>query len=632
MVTRVFQGAKPDGVMAKRMNAALLLLLLRRLIIVPSMLLICVFCIWTVFGLAAFTVFSQSRHCTAQKCTSLARRWIVLSELKSSEAFPSNLLLKEQVLPSDGFGRSTKSTTTDHQQGAEDGDTVTDLEMEDAEAAGNNGHRRGDEEASLPLELKSLGFSGEKGNARRQMIENRVLGTGEEDVEDEDDDYGEDEDEADETQEDSRVIRPGLLRIMDELREHSRNEDNAVEEPSSSCSGKWIYSYNLPARFNADLVALCDRILPWYSMCDYFENSGMGKAVTTDRAGVLKPAGRWHKTNQYMLEVLFHARLKEYACLTDDPAKAQLFYIPYYGGLDVFRYHYANVSYEQKDELGVELMGLLEQHESWRRNGGIDHFLVLGKITWDFRRTDTEWGNTLLMLPGLENVTRLLLERDPWNANDVGVPHPTYFHPASDRDVEEWLHAVASSRRDALFSFAGMPRTTDSIRAVLIAICTSQPRLCRFLECSGDVCLRPESTTELFLASHFCLQPVGDSATRRSVFDSLIAGCIPVLFSQETAYVQYPWHLPARLADYSVYVPAEDVKSGTVDIARLLAAISPSRRRRMRRTIVTRIIPRLLYAAPAANLTTFRRDAFQVSITSLLEKSRSALAALESKL
>ncbi|XWS09224.1 hypothetical protein CRYUN_Cryun40dG0067200 [Craigia yunnanensis] len=34
----------------------------------------------------------------------------------------------------------------------------------------------------------------------------------------------------------------------------------------------------------------------------------------------------------------------------------------------------------------------------------------------------------------------------------------------------------------------------------------------------------------VFQSSIFCLQPLGDSYTRRSIFDSILAGCIPVLF------------------------------------------------------------------------------------------------------
>jgi hypothetical protein len=55
--------------------------------------------------------------------------------------------------------------------------------------------------------------------------------------------------------------------------------------------------------------------------------------------------------------------------------------------------------------------------------------------------------------------------------------------------------------------------------------------------------------------SQFCLQPPGDSPTRRSFFDAMLAGCIPVIFSKEAAWSQYFHHLPNDGASYSVYIP-----------------------------------------------------------------------------
>uniref|UniRef100_A0A7I4C730 Exostosin GT47 domain-containing protein n=2 Tax=Physcomitrium patens TaxID=3218 RepID=A0A7I4C730_PHYPA len=80
----------------------------------------------------------------------------------------------------------------------------------------------------------------------------------------------------------------------------------------------------------------------------------------------------------------------------------------------------------------------------------------------------------------------------------------------------------------------------------------SAHRGCYFLECERHKSLLvfvkykliPAHVTKVFLTSHFCMQPPGDSPTRRSEFDSLVAGCIPVLFHPSTAYLQYPKHLP----------------------------------------------------------------------------------------
>ena len=46
----------------------------------------------------------------------------------------------------------------------------------------------------------------------------------------------------------------------------------------------------------------------------------------------LEPAEAWHRTHQFSLEVIFHAKTKK--CLTKDMDRAVAFYVPYYEGHD----------------------------------------------------------------------------------------------------------------------------------------------------------------------------------------------------------------------------------------------------------------------------------------------------------
>ncbi|PQQ04785.1 hypothetical protein Pyn_11195 [Prunus yedoensis var. nudiflora] len=62
------------------------------------------------------------------------------------------------------------------------------------------------------------------------------------------------------------------------------------------------------------------------------------------------------------------------------------------------------------------------------------------------------------------------------------------------------------------------------------------------------------------LQASFCLQPPGDTPTRRSTFDSIVAGCIPVFFEESSARAQYRWHLPEdQFGEFSVFIAKEDV-------------------------------------------------------------------------
>lgn len=425
-------------------------------------------------------------------------------------------------------------------------------------------------------------------------------------------------------------------KLMDEIRSGSiprfggaanstKGVSSIVDTNSSSCRGKYVYVYDLPPEFNKGLVKRCDSLVPWFGLCPYFSNSGTGKAVGTNETGkLLVPDGRWFKTHQYALELVMHARVLKYKCRTEDRNLASLFYVPYYGGLDVIRWHWAlNATNDKRDALGRQLVRWLEKQSSWNRRGGSDHVLVLGKISWDFRRQVTgDWGSRLLEFPEMQKITKLLIERNPWHSNDIGVPHPTFFHPGSAADIRTWIQRVEQSERTSLVSFVGKDRHQDpkNVRTTLIKQCRNATKLCRFFECERDLCLQPAFVTKSFLSSHFCMQPTGDSPTRRSVFDSLVAGCIPVLFHPCTAYLQYPWHLPANGSSYSVYISELDVKAGKVNVIDVLTKISKHDRAAMRKLIIEQIIPGLVYALPGSDVSPYK-DAFDIVIENLLYRN-----------
>ncbi|KAM2896713.1 hypothetical protein COP2_006439 [Malus domestica] len=168
----------------------------------------------------------------------------------------------------------------------------------------------------------------------------------------------------------------------------------------------------------------------------------------------------------------------------------------------------------------------------------------------------------------------LAIESSPWNSNDFAIPYPTYFHPSKDIEVFQWKNRMRRQKRHILFSFAGGPRPNlqNSIRNEIIDQCRAASRKCKLLECTSgpDKCHKPVFVMKMFQGSVFCLQPPGGSLTRRSIFDSILAGCIPVFFHPGSAYVQYLWHLPKYYAKYSVLILAIGIQKGKVSIERTL--------------------------------------------------------------
>ncbi|KAG7013774.1 putative xyloglucan galactosyltransferase GT14, partial [Cucurbita argyrosperma subsp. argyrosperma] len=389
------------------------------------------------------------------------------------------------------------------------------------------------------------------------------------------------------------------------------------------CSGRYLFIHNIPSRFNLDLIRDCQSLTRGTDksdMCPYFQNSGLGPEIEDSR-GVFFNSSLF-KTNQFLLEVIFHNRIKQYECLTNDSAMASVIYVPFYAGLDISR-HLWNPNISARDSSARDFVRLISEKPEWKRMFGRDHFFVAGRISWDFRRkTDegSDWGSILRFLPESHNMTMLSIEASSWK-NDFAIPYPTYFHPSKRSEVVEWQNLMRARRRPHLFTFIGAPRPDlkDSVRGMVIKQCRDSS-LCKFMDCSsnGVNCDDPITTMKAFQSSIFCLQPPGDSYTRRSIFDSILGGCIPVFFNPGTAYSQYLWHFPENQTAYSVYIPVRDARIWSGSIEGILKWISKERESAMREEVI-RMIPRIVYADPRSSSWDFE-DAFDLAIKGILER------------
>ncbi|CAN0841637.1 Probable xyloglucan galactosyltransferase GT14 [Linum grandiflorum] len=396
---------------------------------------------------------------------------------------------------------------------------------------------------------------------------------------------------------------------------------NAVDV--DSCLGKYVYIQDLPARFNQELLDHCESITPGteQNMCPYLLNHGFGQSIR-DLSGILSN-NSWYLTNQFMLEVIFHGRMKNYKCLTNDSSLASAVYVPFYAGLDISRYLWG-FGASVRDRSGFDLLKFLSGKQEWSRMYGRDHFMVAGRISWDFRRrTDEEsdWGSKLRFMRESNNMSMLAIESSSWN-NDYAIPYPTCFHPLKEKDVLEWQEKLRRKERQFLFSFAGAPRPDldNSIRGRIMEECQASKKLCKLLECTyaekgAITCDNPVNVMKVFQDSVFCLQPAGDSYTRRSTFDAILAGCIPVFFHPGTAYAQYKWHLPKDFGRYSVFLPVKDVKDWKAGVNRTLLEIPEERVAKMREEVIG-LIPRVIYADSSNDF----EDAFDLAVKGILER------------
>lgn len=394
-----------------------------------------------------------------------------------------------------------------------------------------------------------------------------------------------------------------------------------VDNKSDPCGGRYVYVHDLPSRFNEDMLKQCRSLSKWTNMCKFTTNAGLGPPLENTE-GVFSEKG-WYATNQFAVDVIFSNRMKQYECLTKDSSLAAAIFVPFYAGFDIARYLWGyNIS--MRDAASLDLVDWLQKRPEWSIMGGKDHFLVAGRITWDFRRLseeETDWGNKLLFLPAAKNMSMLVVESSPWNANDFAIPYPTYFHPSNDAEVFAWQDRMMNLDRKWLFCFAGAPRPDNpkSIRGQIIDQCKNS-EVGKLLECDlgESKCHSPSSIMQMFQSSVFCLQPQGDSYTRRSAFDSMLAGCIPVFFHPGSAYTQYTWHLPKNYTKYSVFIPEDDLRKKHISLEERLGQIPPEQVKMMREEVIN-LIPRLIYADPRSKLES-HKDAFDVSVQAIINK------------
>ena len=99
----------------------------------------------------------------------------------------------------------------------------------------------------------------------------------------------------------------------------------------------------------------------------------------------------------------------------------------------------------------------------------------------------------------------------------------------------------------------------------------------------------------LYQKTVFCLTPPGDSLTRKSLFDSLLSGCIPVVFATATVN-QYFWHITAEDVDrVSIYIPGQSILEQGVNFLDVLRAIPYAKIREMQASI-EQLAPTLQYS------------------------------------
>ncbi|GAQ79216.1 Exostosin family protein [Klebsormidium nitens] len=397
-----------------------------------------------------------------------------------------------------------------------------------------------------------------------------------------------------------------------------RSQAAGAKNISSCRPDQLVYIYDLSPEFNVATVTTdCATNRFWAvhprNACQIYspEHWGIGPPLKDEKFAELgSDPQMWADTGQHALEVMFHQYMTNlYPCRTHDSEAAAAFYVPLYTGI-LWQIHSAQCATNNCPQpspllgLGNRLEETLKRMPYLERNEGRDHFTTMGYVT-DLAVEDfTCCKSKLLNMAYTRAMTLLGIE--PAYAHEerqVSIPYPTSFHPVSLSDIAAHQTLVASSHRPIFVSFAGSFKRPGlhsgrALRGALQEHCARAPDFCHVAACE-NVCGAAESF-ELYLRSTFCLQPPGDSPTRRGVFDALQAGCIPVIFQPKTIN-PYAHFLRPDWGRYSVFVPEDDVINGATDVIEFLRNVSDVEIEAKRKRIV-KVLPRIVYRNVARTL------------------------------
>ncbi|KAL3831749.1 hypothetical protein ACJMK2_023463 [Sinanodonta woodiana] len=371
-----------------------------------------------------------------------------------------------------------------------------------------------------------------------------------------------------------------------------------------------IYVYDMTSFFNRDQVECLYNYPTQYHGCYKFSYCGMGpemhriNGVKIDLNQDQLCDFSVRETHMFSLEVTIHYKLLSSPYRTFKPEEAHAFYVPAYFGL-----HYMCDYYPQGSGTWMlQHMFSFLTHQPYF-NKGLLHFTTFGRTLHDLHSdvipVIQNYNAKSLVFMSIEN------EFEPkWvdfiKSHDIRsftLPYPSYVH---------LIHCYSTNSNQT--SFNQKNDNTSSIyqgteRNVFLLLAMGQRELTPLRErlesqfriktdesheeyfnkrrvgAKEDMVLLYTNpcvesaihvTTRWLMNSVFCLQPGGLTPSRKSIYDSIQSGCIPVLFKDSRPIIlAFPDKIP--YTDFTVTIPQEHVVANTTSVLSYLKAISRTR-------------------------------------------------------
>lgn len=340
-----------------------------------------------------------------------------------------------------------------------------------------------------------------------------------------------------------------------------------------------------------------------------------------------KTVARIRATDQFALGRIFLASLQQHPQRTADPSTADLFFVPAFNEV----VHPPLSQCPSAEDLTKDLPHLTERTAD-------RHFWLAPNIAWGNNTCDifnAKFDDPSPALRLLALVNKLALEDEvcapmslraearygdailgdeylPPTAEHLhAIPYPSTLSGLNEADLRAWKAVVSGQQErrwlaSAMWGMHGLPSTLK-MRTTLKRQCKQDPR-CSF----EDLHFSPtdnnvDAVMSSMLQATFCLEPTGDSVSRKGMVDAIIAGCIPVLFSPLQARC-WPWHVNSW-SDVAIEFDSvpHDVMA---ELAKVTAADVAERRAAM-----ARMVDGLTYSRPGQPRT---GDALDITLKKLL--------------
>ncbi|KAL3845115.1 hypothetical protein ACJIZ3_002518 [Penstemon smallii] len=244
-------------------------------------------------------------------------------------------------------------------------------------------------------------------------------------------------------------------------------------------------------------------------------------------------------TGKYASEGYFFQNLKESNFVTDNPDRADLFFIP----ISCHKMRGKGISYENMTIIVQNYVeGLISKYPYWNRTQGADHFFV---TCHDVGVRATE---------GLPNLVKNSIRVVCSPSYDVGfVPHKDvalaqilqpFDLPAGGNDLEN---------RTVLGFWAG--HRNSKIRVIVARVWENDTELDissnRINRATGHLVYH-----QRFYRTKFCICPGGSQVNSARIADSIHYGCVPVILSN---YYDLPFNDIINWHKFSVVLKEKDV-------------------------------------------------------------------------